>query len=67
LQNSIFLKVTFFAAFLSQKTLHKNGAGGVAQGKGPELKPQYCKKKVAQQEPASKKEERYSYNLFGGP
>jgi hypothetical protein len=27
------------------KTLHKNRAGGVAQGEGPEFKPQYCKKK----------------------
>jgi hypothetical protein len=24
---------------------HKNRAGGVAQGKGPEFNPQYCKKK----------------------
>jgi hypothetical protein len=30
---------------LSQKTPHKNRAGGVAQGEGPEFKPQYCKKK----------------------
>jgi hypothetical protein len=29
---------------LSQKILHKR-AGGVAQGEGPEFKPQYCKKK----------------------
>jgi hypothetical protein len=29
---------------LSQKNLHKNRAGGVAQGKGPEFKPQYHKK-----------------------
>jgi hypothetical protein len=28
----------------SQKTLHKNRAGGVAQGEGPEFKPQYHKK-----------------------
>jgi glutamine amidotransferase-like uncharacterized protein len=27
-----------------EKTLHKKG-GGVAQGVGPEFKPQYCKKK----------------------
>jgi hypothetical protein len=27
------------------KTLHKNRAGGVVQGEGPEFKPQYCKKK----------------------
>jgi hypothetical protein len=26
---------------LSQKTLHKNRAGGVAQDEGPEFKPQY--------------------------
>jgi hypothetical protein len=26
---------------LSQKTLHKNRAGGVSQGEGPEFKPQY--------------------------
>jgi hypothetical protein len=31
---------------LSQKTLHKNRAGGVAQGEGPEFKHQYHKKKV---------------------
>jgi hypothetical protein len=30
---------------LSQKALHKNRAGGVAQGEGPEFKPQYQKKK----------------------
>jgi hypothetical protein len=27
------------------KTLHKNRAGGMAQGKGPEIKPQYCTQK----------------------
>jgi hypothetical protein len=30
---------------LSQKTLHKDRTGGVAQGKGPKFKPQYCQKK----------------------
>jgi hypothetical protein len=35
-----------FLKTLSQKTLHKNGAGGVAQGEGPEFKPKYYKKKV---------------------
>jgi hypothetical protein len=30
---------------LSWKTLHKNRAGGVARGEGPELKPQNHKKK----------------------
>jgi hypothetical protein len=30
-----------------KKTLHKNKAGGVAQGEGPEFKPQYQKKKKA--------------------
>jgi hypothetical protein len=29
---------------VSQKTLQKNRAGGVAQGEGPEFKPQYRKK-----------------------
>jgi hypothetical protein len=28
---------------LSQKTLHKNRTGRVAQGEGPEFKPQYHK------------------------
>jgi hypothetical protein len=28
-----------------EKTLHKNMAGGVAHGEGPEFKPQYHKKK----------------------
>jgi hypothetical protein len=28
-----------------EKTLHKNRAGGVAQGEGPEFKPQCYKKK----------------------
>jgi hypothetical protein len=28
-----------------KKTLHKNRAGGVAQGEGPEFNPQYCKKR----------------------
>jgi hypothetical protein len=32
------------AASLSQKTHHKNRAGGVAQGEGPDFKPQYRKK-----------------------
>jgi hypothetical protein len=30
---------------LSQKSHHKERAGGVAQSVGPEFKPQYCKKK----------------------
>jgi hypothetical protein len=34
---------------LSQKTLHKNRAGGVAQGEGPEFKLQYHKKKKKSQ------------------
>jgi hypothetical protein len=29
---------------ISKKTLHKNRAGGVAQGDTHEFKPQYCKK-----------------------
>jgi hypothetical protein len=30
---------------LSQNTIHKNRAGGVAQGEGPEFKPHYRKKR----------------------
>jgi hypothetical protein len=30
---------------LTQKTLHKNRAGGMAQGEGPRFKPQYHKKR----------------------
>jgi hypothetical protein len=30
---------------LPQKTFHKTRLGGVAQGEGPEFKPQYHKKK----------------------
>jgi hypothetical protein len=30
---------------LSQKTLHKNRAVGIAQSEGPEFKPQYGQKK----------------------
>jgi hypothetical protein len=32
--------------YLEKKNLHKNRAGGVAHGEGPEFKPQHCKKKV---------------------
>jgi hypothetical protein len=36
---------------LSQKKTHHNKrAGGVAQGIGPEFKPQYCKKKERKKE-----------------
>jgi hypothetical protein len=31
--------------YLKKKTHHKNRAGRVAQGVGPEFKPQYCKNK----------------------
>jgi hypothetical protein len=31
---------------LPWKTLHKNRAGGVAQGESPEFKPQHHKKKI---------------------
>jgi hypothetical protein len=34
---------------LSQKTLHINRAGRVAQGEGPEIKPQYYKKQKQKQ------------------
>jgi hypothetical protein len=29
-----------------KKTLHKNRASGMAQGVGPEFKPQYCNQKI---------------------
>jgi hypothetical protein len=29
-----------------EKAHHKNRAGGVTQGEGPEFKPQYCKKQT---------------------
>jgi hypothetical protein len=35
---------------LFRKTLHKNRAGGVALGEGPEFKPQYHKKKKKKKE-----------------
>jgi hypothetical protein len=35
---------------LSQKTLHKNKAGEVPQGEGPEFKPRYHKKKKKKKE-----------------
>jgi hypothetical protein len=35
---------------LSQKALHKNRAGGVAQGEGPEFKPQYHHQKKKKKE-----------------
>jgi hypothetical protein len=34
-----------YISFYLEKTHHKKRAGGVAQGVGPELKPQYGKKK----------------------
>jgi hypothetical protein len=34
-----------FKRHILKKTLHKKRAGGVAQGVGPEFKPQYGKKK----------------------
>jgi hypothetical protein len=33
-----------FCETLYRKTLYQKRAGGVAQGVGPEFKPQYCKK-----------------------
>jgi hypothetical protein len=46
-----------------QKTLHKKGPGGVAQGVGPEFKPQYHKKREKERE----KEKSQAFLLvFGG-
>jgi hypothetical protein len=36
--------------FYLKKTLCKKRAGGVAQGIGPEFKPQHCKKKKKKKE-----------------
>jgi hypothetical protein len=33
----------------SKRPFHRNRAGGVAQGEGPEFKPWYCKKNKKQQ------------------
>jgi hypothetical protein len=33
---------------LISKNLHKNRAGGVAQGENPEFRSQYCKKKISE-------------------
>jgi hypothetical protein len=38
------------------KTPHKNRAGRVAQGEGPEFKPQYHKKKKKKEEESREKE-----------
>jgi hypothetical protein len=42
--------------YLKKNPITKNWAGGVAQGVGPEFKPQYCKKK--------KKKERKKLHKF---
>jgi hypothetical protein len=39
------LKKPFFEKTLFRKNLSQKSAGGVAQGVGPEIKPQYHKKK----------------------
>jgi hypothetical protein len=40
---------------ISKKNLHKNRAGGVAQGEGPEFKSQYSKKKKKERKEKKKK------------
>jgi hypothetical protein len=49
---------------LSQKTLHKNRTGGMAQSEDPEFKPQYCKKKERKKQ---QKNMDFSVNLRGVP
>jgi hypothetical protein len=49
---------------LSQKNLYKNRAGGVAQGEGPEFKPQYCKKQKQKQKPVLPKRKRKNPSMF---
>jgi coenzyme F420-reducing hydrogenase beta subunit len=46
-----------FHETLSQKTLHKKKAGGVAQGEGSEFKPQYCEEERREKEKEKKEEE----------
>jgi hypothetical protein len=36
---------TVYEILAQKKPITENRAGGVAQGEGPEFKPQYCKKK----------------------
>jgi hypothetical protein len=48
---------------LSQKALHKNRAGGVAQGEGPEFKTQYHKKKILRWKTSKKKKKRNKSTL----
>jgi hypothetical protein len=38
---------------ISKKSLHKKRPGGVAQGVGPEVKPQYCQKKKKKKKKSS--------------
>jgi hypothetical protein len=47
-----------------EKTLHKKRAGGMAQGEGPEFKPQYSKKKktMTSQGNTEQKEQRWRYH-----
>jgi hypothetical protein len=44
-----------------KKTLPKKNAGGVAQGVGPEFKPQHCKKKKKERK---KKKKNDNFILF---
>jgi hypothetical protein len=48
---------------LSRKKLHKNGAGGEAQGEGPEFKPQYHKKKKERKKERKRKKSQLIFKL----
>jgi hypothetical protein len=49
---------------LSQKTLHKNRAGRVAQDEWPEFKPQYCPKRLFSVEKHFPGPQEAPYNVF---
>jgi hypothetical protein len=48
---------------LSPKTLHKNRAGGLAQGEGPEFKAQYFKNKKERKKESTVAAERVGSSL----
>jgi hypothetical protein len=50
---------------LTQKTLHKNRAGGVVQGEDPEFKLQYHKKKKKKKKKKEKKRRRKAKDTWG--
>jgi hypothetical protein len=47
-----------------EKKKSQNRAGGVAQGVGPEFKPQYCQKKISLKQKKKKKRGRTRTNFY---